>query len=238
MSKNPPQKNQENGLLNILINIIIPVFILNKMGSKIGSMPALLLALAFPIFYGIYDIWKYRKFNFISLLGLINISITGGLALLQLGGMWFAVKEAAFPALIGIAVFVSAFTKKPFIETLFLNPQLMHLDAVKEKLKLLGKEQAFRSHLRNCTMILSFSFLFSAIGNFLIAIKIFTPIDPALTNEAQTLILNEQIAEMTAKGAAVLILPSMIFSGLVLWYLISGLAKLTQMKTSDIFKSE
>jgi intracellular septation protein A len=235
LEKNTPQA-KENGLLNILINIVIPVLILNKLGAKIGALPSLLLAMAFPIGYGIYDILKFRKFNFISLLGLLNIAVTGGLALLSLEGIWFAIKEAAFPLLIGLAIFGSAFSKKPFIETLFLNPQLIKLDLVIEKLKSLGKETEFNQHSRNCTFLLALSFLFSALGNFIIAMKIFIPIDAALSPEARNLILNEQIAEMTAKGAAVLILPSMLFSGLVLWYLLSGLRKLTGLKTEEIFQ--
>jgi len=231
---NKPSQKQENGLLNILVNIIIPVLILDKLGSKIGSLPALLLALSFPIIYGIYDIIKFKKFNFISLLGLLNISITGSLALLNLGGIWFSIKEAAFPALIGLAIFFSAFTRKPFIETLFLNPQLINLNLVQEKLTLLNTQLPFQKHLKTCTLLFSLSFAFSAIGNFIIAVRIFIPIDQTLTAEAQNLILNEQIAEMTAKGAAILILPSMIFSGLVLWYLIAGIKKLTQLNIEQI----
>lgn len=231
---NKKTQNQENGLLNILVNIIIPVLILNKLGSKIGSLPALMLALSFPLFYGLYDIIKFKKFNFISLLGLLNISITGSLALLNLGGIWFSIKEAAFPALIGIAIFLSAFTRKSFIETLFLNPQMINLELVQEKLKMLNTQLLFQKHLKICTFLFSLSFVFSAIGNFMIAVRIFIPIDEALTAEARNLILNEQIAEMTAKGAAILILPSMIFSGLVLWYLIVGIKKFTQLHIDQI----
>jgi len=232
-----PRKKQENGFLNILINIILPVLILNKLGSRIGALEALLLALAFPIFYSIYDIWKYKKLNFVPILGLINILITGGLALTHLEGIWFSIKEAAFPAIIGAAVLGSSFTKKPFIETLFLNPQLMKLDLVKTKLQEKGQEPAFQKHLQNCTYLLSLSFFLSALGNFLIAREIFIPIENALTDDMRTQILNEQIAEMTAKGAAILIVPSMIFTGLVLWYLVSGLQKMTGLKTDEIFNS-
>ncbi|WP_374030368.1 VC0807 family protein [Bdellovibrio bacteriovorus] len=111
----PPK---ENGLLNIVFNIVLPVLILNKLSKFIGPFWALVLALAFPLGYGAYDLIKRKKFNAFSALGLLNVLLTGGLALLGLHGFWFAVKEAAFPALVGLFVLGSAFTKK----TIHRNP--------------------------------------------------------------------------------------------------------------------
>ena len=124
LEKPAPTKEpaKENAFLNLIFNIALPVFILNKLSKTIGPLNALILALAFPLAYGAYDLIKRKKVNAFSILGLLNVSLTGGLALMGLNGFWFAVKEAAFPALVGCFVLGSAFTKKPFIETLFLNP--------------------------------------------------------------------------------------------------------------------
>jgi hypothetical protein len=72
--------------------------ILNK-GGKVGLTPtqAFLIALAFPLFFGLYSLIKEKKMNYISVLGLINILFSGILTILALGGIWFAVKEALFP---------------------------------------------------------------------------------------------------------------------------------------------
>ena len=97
---------QENPFWNFLFNIIIPIAILNnsdKFGDN-GPLIALVLALAFPIGYSVRDIIVSGKPNMIAILGLLNVVFTGGLALLEVEGIWFAVKEAAFPAVIGVAV--------------------------------------------------------------------------------------------------------------------------------------
>ncbi|MDE2817308.1 MAG: hypothetical protein OXK81_11510 [Chloroflexota bacterium] len=48
---------RENPLLSILLNIVIPVIILMRFSSDewLGPMYGLLVALAFPLAYGIFD---------------------------------------------------------------------------------------------------------------------------------------------------------------------------------------
>ena len=86
--------SHDNPIINILFNVAAPVFILNKLSAKLGSKEALLLALAFPLLYGAYDLIKKKKVNYFSLLGLLNVLATGSLAIMGLTGIWFAVKEA------------------------------------------------------------------------------------------------------------------------------------------------
>lgn len=234
MSKQEPPK--ENGLLNIIFNIVLPVLILNKLSKFIGPFWALILALAFPLGYGAYDLIKRKKFNAFSALGLLNVLLTGGLALLGLNGFWFAVKEAAFPALVGLFVMGSAFTKKPFIETLFLNPALMKVDLLEERLKANGKQKDFHDHMKKATIWLSLSFAFSAVCNFVLARKIFTEIDPTLSTDAQSTLLNEQIAQMTTWSMAIIMVPSMLFLLGIFWYLMRGIKQHSGLSTEELLK--
>lgn len=234
MSKQEPPK--ENGLLNIIFNIVLPVLILNKLSKFIGPFWALILALAFPLGYGAYDLIKRKKFNAFSALGLLNVLLTGGLALLGLSGFWFAVKEAAFPALVGLFVVGSSFTKKPFIETLFLNPALMKVDLLEERLKENGKQKEFHDHMKKATIWLSLSFVFSAICNFVLARQIFTEIDPTLTADVQSTVLNEQIAKMTTWSMAIIMVPSMIFLLGIFWYLMRGIKQHSGLSTEELLK--
>ncbi|AHZ84724.1 VC0807 family protein [Bdellovibrio bacteriovorus] len=229
----PPK---ENGLLNIVFNIVLPVLILNKLSKFIGPFWALVLALAFPLGYGAYDLIKRKKFNAFSALGLLNVLLTGGLALLGLHGFWFAVKEAAFPALVGLFVLGSAFTKKPFIETLFLNPALMKVDLLEERLKEKGKQKEFHDHMKSATVWLSLSFAFSAICNFVLARKIFINIDSTLSADAQSTVLNEQIAQMTTWSMAIIMVPSMIFLLGIFWYLMRGIKQHSGLSTEELLK--
>ena len=131
------KKKQENPLVNLAFNIIIPSVILSKASSDeyLGTFYAFIVALAFPILYGLYDFIKSKKHNFISILGFVSILLTGGLGLLQVDGIWFAVKEAAIPAIIGIVVIASLKTTKPLVKTLLFHDNFMHVDKVNQHLE-------------------------------------------------------------------------------------------------------
>jgi hypothetical protein len=195
------------------------------------------VALSFPLGYGAYDWIKNRKTNFFSILGLLNVGTTGGLALAGLYGIWFAVKEAAFPLLIGLFVFASSFSKNPFIKTLFMNPQILKIDLLYAKLEERKSLQDFERHLQKATLWLSGSFLFSAILNFILARYFFTPIDPALPAEQQSLVLNEQLANMTAWSMGVIMVPSIIFLMLIFWYLMKGIRASTGLSLEELTPS-
>lgn len=232
------QPKPEHPLLNILFNIVIPIMILNKGGHYVGAVNALILALTFPLLYGAYDLWRTRKPNFISLLGLINVLVSGFFSLLQIEGIWFAVKEAAFPLLIGIFVFVSAFTAKPFLYTMILNPQMFNLDLIDQTLATNRQENAFKSLIKKATILLSGSFLLSAILNFVLAYFIFTPLDQSLDHDAKQVIINAQLGEMTKYSFIVILAPSIVSLGLILWYFLSRLSHLTGLPKEQILSAE
>lgn len=228
-------KKQENQFISLVFNIIVPVMILNKGSTILGTTNALLIALAFPLSYGLYDFYQRRKMNFISLLGLLNVAFTGGLALTGLTGIWFAVKEAAFPALIGLFVLGSAFTKKPFVTSIFLNEQFVRVHLIDEKVKELRQEMEMARLLKLSTILLSLSFALSAVLNFALAKYIFKPIDPLIGDPA--VVLNEQIAQMTSWSFVVIMIPTITFLSGVYWYFMSRLTKLTGLTQATIFKT-
>lgn len=232
-TQNPKIEKDENVFLNILFNVILPVLILNKGGKYFSPVITLMVALSLPIGYGILDLIRSKKINWFSVLGLLNVGISGGLALAGLSGIWFAVKEASFPLILGIFVFVSAFSNKPFIEKVFLNPKAMNTEKILETLN----EKTlidFHALLKRATFLFSFSFLVSAILNFGLAYKIFTPINPALNAEEQSSILNAQIASMTSWSYPVIALPSMVIMVLIFLYLTNGLKKLTGLSLEEM----
>lgn len=229
--KNPKQENQFQSLL---FNIVIPVLILNKGSNYLGTTNALLIALAFPISYGLYDWYQRKKANYISLLGLLNVGLTGGLALSGLTGIWFAVKEAAFPALIGLFVLGSAFTKKPFISSVFLNEQFIRVQIIEDKVAEFGKQLEMEKLLKLSTILLSLSFALSAYLNFALAQYVFKPIDQASPQAAE--MLNQQIAQMTSWSFVVIMIPTITFLSGVYWYFMTRLTKITGLSHTTIFK--
>lgn len=229
-----PKSERENPFLNLIFNIFLPILILNKGTAYLGAVKALIFALSFPIGFGLYDLWQRRKTNFFSILGLLNIGLTGGLALSGLTGQWFAVKEAAFPGLIGIFVFASAYTSKPFIQSLFLNPQIVNVDLLKTRVESSQRQDEFFNLLKTSTILLSFSFVLSASLNFILAIRIFKPLDSQMEETAKSALLNAQIAEMTQWSFIVILIPSMIVLMLVFTYLIRGLRQITGLTLEEI----
>lgn len=237
MSTDLKEQKPENPFLNIIFNIAIPVFVLNKLSVSLGAAQALILALAFPISYGLYDLWARKKVNWISVLGLVNVMMTGGFALLGLGGIWFALKEASLPTLLGLWVLGSAYTKNPVVDKMLLNPQVFKRDFVEERLRSMGRIDEFKNLIKTSTLYFSFSFFLSGALNFALATYIFKPLDSALTSDESAHLLNEQIAQMTSYSFVVIMLPSMIVLGLVLWHLLRGLSKITGLKFEEMMKS-
>lgn len=237
----PEAQKPENPWINILFNILIPVFILSQLTRRLdenGPLIALLVALAFPLGYGIYDYLTRKKKNWLSLLGIVNVGFTGGMGLFQLEGIWFAIKEATFPALIGIAVYVSAFTRNPLMKLMAVDTGALDMQRISLRLTELGKEGAFFAHLRKSTKLMAVSFAISSFLNFVIAIRVFTQIDTALPELERQAILNEQIADMTWLGFAFIALPLMVFTFAVMWYLIAGIKRLTGLSLEEIMMIE
>jgi hypothetical protein len=231
-------QKQENSFTQILFNILIPVIILNK-GHKYGldAKLALIIALSFPLFFSIKALVKNKKVDFISLLGLLNVLVSGIFTLLTLEGFWFAVKEAAFPLLIGFFVLGSSFTKSPFFQTIFLNPTTFNVDAVEEKLNSDQKKTDFAKLMKYLTQWLSLSFLLSAILNFSLALYIFKPLSSDLTELQKQEMLNEQLSHMTAYSLVVILIPSMIFLGTLIFFAFRKITKLTGLSTEELLKS-
>lgn len=228
-------QQQENNFNHILFNILIPVVILNK-GHKWGLAPqiSVVIALSFPLFFSLKSWFVSKKINFVSLLGLLNVVVSGTLTLMALGGLWFALKEAAFPLLIGLFVLGSSFSKKPFFQTLFMNPSTFHVEKVDERLDSDDKKILFAKLMRHTTQWLSVSFLMSAFLNFFLAVKIFTPFAENLTDTQKQEILNEQLSQMTLYSMGVILVPSMIFLGSLLYYTFKKIHDLTGLKTDDL----
>lgn len=232
-----PEAKQENGLISLLFNVVIPVIILNKLSNHWTPLYVLFFALSFPLVYGASDFVRRRKLNPLSLLGFLNVGVTGGLAVLGLSGIWFSVKEAFFPFLIGLFVAYSAFGKKPFVETILLNPQLVNLPLIEEKLSERNASSAFHHHLKISTLMLAGSFFVSAVLNFVLAQSVFLDIDPLLDAQTRAVVLNEQIAKMTTWSTVVIMLPSMVILIFIFWYLLRGIRQITGLKTEDFIKS-
>lgn len=223
---------QENPLISLVFNIAIPSVILSKFSTveRLGPVKGLLLALAFPIGYSIWDFAKRRHISFISGLGFISILLTGIFTLVQLPVEWIAVKEAAVPSLIGIAIIVSMRTQSPLVKKLLYNDAIINVDLVESRLQSTHHKESFERLMVQSSYLLAGSFLISAILNFVLARVILT--SPTGTPE-----FNEQLGKMNALSWPVIVVPSMAIMMFALYKLMKGIKDLTGLEAEEVLKA-
>jgi hypothetical protein len=235
-----PENSPNKVWLNLLLDIVLPVVILNKLSPYLGEkgpLYALLLAISLPLGHGLFDFIKEKKINWLSLLGLLNVLLTGGFALLKLEGIWFAIKEASFPALIGIFVFFSTFTRKPLFSFFLNQPGIFSMDLIQQRLDEHNMQSSYEKLIKRCTLFFSCTFFLSALLNFVLAIRIFKAIPHDLTENQKAELLNSQIADMTWMGYVVIALPLMIITTSLFYYCLRSLAKMTNLGLNDLMNA-
>lgn len=216
-------------MVDLFVSIIIPSLILMKLSgeSDLGPSGGLIAALSLPLGWGLFELIKYRKFNFIALLGLVSVLLTGGIGLFELDTKWLAIKEAAIPTVIGIAVLVSTFTPYPLVKTLLFNPELMDVEKIKQRLAEQKSTAVFEKRLMKATYFIAGSFAFSATMNYVLAKWIVT--SPAGTPE-----FNEQLGQMTLYSYPMIAIPSMLMMFGVFYYLWRSINTLTGLTLEEV----
>ena len=227
-----PQPQRENLLANIGFNLILPVLILNKGSKWLPSLdPALImvLALAFPVGYFIFDNQRRKKANLVSILGAVGVLLTGGISLMKLNPMVFAIKETLMPLLIGVAVVVSTKTKNPLIHALLYNPEIFDIDKIEKRLDTTEKKTAMQKLMLSCTWIIAASFLISAALNFFLT-RIVVKTDPRIDQAAYNAEVGTQYwMSIVVIGACTL--PITLYA---MWKLFKGIEKLTGLKVEEV----
>ena len=227
-----PEK-QESLLLNLAFNLLVPTLVLTKLSDPefLGIKLAIVVALSFPIGYGIHDFLTRGKLNFFSALGVVSVALTGGISLLELDAIYIAIKEASIPAIFGAATLISLKTSQPLIHTFLLNDAILEIQKINTALEDNGRKPEFDKLLINASWILAGSFFLSSLLNYLLAAII-------LTADPGTVAFNEQLGKMTALSFPVIALPAMLVMMGNLFYLFRGITKLTGMSLEEIIKQK
>jgi len=231
-SAKPPAK-PENLLLNLAFNVAIPAVLMAQLSkeTRLGPVWGLLVALLFPLGYGIYDYVVRRKTNALSVLGIAGVLISGIFGILKLGGFWFAVKDAALPALIGIALLVTMRSREPLIKTIFYNETVMDVPRISAVLRERGNEPAFATLLSRCSLLIALAFFLSGGLGFGLARYLLR--SPGGTPE-----FNAELAKMHWLSVPIIMVPVMGMMMIALWWLIRGLKVLTGLTMDELFKAE
>lgn len=227
--KDQPTK-KENPLVNLLLNIVVPTIILMKFSGpeQLGTKLGVIVALLFPISYGVIDFFRIRKVNFFSALGVISIMLTGGITLLELDPKYIAIKEAAIPALFGIATLLSLKTRYPLVKTFLFNDNVMQTGRIHNALLERGNENLFERCLRNASYMIAGSFALSSGLNYALAKWV-------LVSPPGTEAFNNELGRMTALSFPVITIPAMIVLIAAMYYLFRQITRLTGLTLEDVF---
>jgi intracellular septation protein A len=227
---NQNNEKKESLLLNLGLNILVPTLILTKLSSEkyLGPMWGVVVALAFPIGYFAYDYLQRGKANFISVLGIISVLLTGGISLLKLDPKYIAIKEAAIPGIIGLITLISAQTRYPVVKLFLFNDMLMQTQNIEQALKDKQNHAQFSNALKISTLIIALSFFLSSVLNYVLAraIVVSTPGTEAYAAE---------LGKMTFWSYIVIMIPSMIVLVAAMVYLFKRVTFLTGLSFEDIF---
>lgn len=228
---NDVAKPATSPLLELTVTLIIPSLILMKFSgpNALGAVYGLLVALAFPLAWGLRDLLQRRKINLFAALGVLSILLTGGIGLLQLDTQWLAIKEAAIPGLIGLVVAISAFTPYPLVRVLLFNPTLMHVERIQQRLSQRGNAALFEVRLKTATWMLAASFFFSSVMNYFLATWI-------VVSPAGTPAFNEELGRLTLLSYPMIALPSTLMMMAVLYYLVRSIRTLAGMKLGEALR--
>ncbi|VGO22567.1 VC0807 family protein [Pontiella sulfatireligans] len=220
---------QQNPFTSILINVVIPVAILSFLSKDkyLGPVWALVVGLAFPISYGLYRLIKDRKTDFMSVIGIVSVTLTGVFGILKLPPEYIAIKEAAIPLIMGIVIIVSLKTPFPLIKKILMTESLFDVERLKLALKEKGNEAVFEKRLVGLTWGFASSMFLSAGLSYTLA-KIVLKSEPG--SEAYT----AELGKMTGLSHVVVLVPCMIVMFWVLNKLFNVLTELTGLKLDDL----
>lgn len=207
---------------NLIFNIAVPVVIMSYASSEeyLGPAWSVVVALAFPLCYGLWDLKQSGKVNAFSVLGIISVLLTGGISLLKLPAEYMAIKEAAIPGAIGLAVLVTQYTNKPLVKVLILNEQLINWPSLNAALAKQQTEAEFSRVLAISSYVVAGSFFMSSALNYILAKMI-------LVSEPGTTAYTEELGKMTAYSYPVIVIPSTVLLIGALWYVFAKIQKLT-----------
>lgn len=221
-----------NPLLEIAVTIIAPALVLMQASGadSLGPLGALALALAFPVGWGLWDGWRRRKLNGLALLGVVSTLLTGGIGLLQLDAQWLAVKEGAVPALMGLVIAASAWTRRPLIHLLVFDAALLDTARIQAALAARQSEAVFEARLRQATLLLGGLFGATAVASYALARWV-------VTSPAGSEAFNQELGRLTLLSYPLISVPMMLAMMGLLWWLADTARRLSGLAYAELFSA-
>jgi hypothetical protein len=116
---------------------------------------------------------------------------------------------------------------KPLIAKLLLNEYMFKVELIYTKLRESEQTDVFKAKVGFANKLLALTFIFSAVMNYGLAKWL-------VTSPAGTVAFNEELGHMTLMSYPVIVLPSMIMLGALMFYVAKVIKNLTGYKLSDL----
>ena len=193
----------ENSFFSVILNVILPSFVIFFFSEShlLGPTYSFLLALVFPLTYGIIYLLLKNKWNLFSLIGLVSVLLTGGFGLFELEAGWLIAKETAIPLIIGIVILISQRTKNPVMK--FMLSQVIDLDQVAIGYRKNKKTKLLSKHINYANIFFAITFFVGALLNFILA-TIILQSSPGTSEYAR------EVGTLAALAFPAIVLPVMI----------------------------
>ena len=190
------------------------------------------IALIFPVAYFIYDFFKRKNVNIISILGFINVLLTGGIGIFGerfgLSKNWFIIKEGALPSFIGLGLIILRKLRKNSFNKILLNDIIFDNYKINNSIKY-EEQNKFESIVHRAGSHFIAGLFMSSFIQFILASLIVT------SNPGESS-FNEQVGTMTWVSFLAVFVITMSVVGKGYLGLISGVEKITGLKKEDFLK--
>lgn len=219
-------KKKNNSFLNLVFNLIIPIIILTRFSGDeyLGARLGLVIALLFPLFYGIIEFRKDKKINFFSVLGIVSVILTGAIGLLELPTSLLALKEAGIPFAIGVFLVILQISGYSVLEELLKDS--FDFEKIRKSLKGKNRNDVERGIVIS-NYLLAFVFFLSAVANFVLT-KVIVKSPPGTTEYAA------EIGYLNGISFIVILLPFLFSFILIVTLLIFYIMKKTGLGIDEI----
>ena len=225
----PPAK-QPHPLIDLLLTVVLPSAALEYLSepARLGPFWALVVASLLPLTFGVYCWVTKAGLNFLSILGLVAVVVTGSLGLLKLDAFWFGVKEISVPMLIGLAFPLSHLWGKPIINSMIFAPHLFNEKVLREALDTPDKEASFARLLVKASWGMGASMLLSSVINFALAMYLLGGKEPG--SEAFV----KGIGTLNWGGTLIIGIPMLLAMMIVMVGFTRGVYRLTGLQRIDL----
>ncbi len=237
-------------LINVFMSVLAPVLILDycsKQGDSfwhLGTMPAMAIALALPLGYGIYLFSKTRKLDMVNGMGLIGTLLTAFVTVYANTGdggairpdtpWWYAIKEATIPLLLAACIILTAKGSGSLLRVFVYTDGIFDISRIEKKIEEKNLTQDYQRILWRASLLTASALIFSSVANFFLSLYFLLPVTGAPEAE-QSLLYNYAVSDMTKWGYVVISVPILVALIGVMFYLVRQLRELTGLEREDVF---